>query len=162
MKTALTIGFFDGVHLGHQALLHKLRKKPHTTILTFSNHPHTIINPPAPKLLISLEKKIELLKPYADELLVLEFTPEFASTPFHELLDRFDLSSILLGTGTAFGKNREGNEVNMRKYAEEKGIEIEYFPKILFDEEVASSSRIRKALKEQNLLLVKQLLGREL
>lgn len=162
MKTALTIGFFDGVHLGHQALLHKLRRQPHTTILTFNNHPQSIISPPAPKLLISLDEKLKLLKPFADELVVLDFTKEFASTPYYELLDQFDLSSILLGVGALFGKNREGNEENVRKYGREKGIEVEYFPKILFENQIVSSSRIRKAIEDQNINLVQQLLGRKL
>lgn len=162
MKTALTIGFFDGVHLGHQALLHKLREQPHTTILTFSNHPHTAIKPPAPKQLIPLDKKLKLLKPFADELLVLDFTEDFASTPFDQLLNQFDLSSILLGKGSVFGKDRGGNEENVRKYALEKGIEVEYFSKILFDEEIVSSSRVRKAMEARNLILAKQLLGRKL
>jgi FAD synthase len=160
MKTALTIGFFDGVHLGHLALLKELRKRPHTTIVTFSNHPLEILHPPAPELLIPLEKKLELLKPFADELIVLPFTKEFSETPFDQFLDRFDLSTIILGAGSAFGKNREGNEKNIRKYAANKNIEVQFFPKILFRGEPVCSSRIRRALQEGNTHLANELLGK--
>lgn len=160
MKTALTIGFFDGVHLGHQTLLKRLRSLPHATILTFSNHPGGLFNPPAPDLLIPLEEKIELLKQYADEVLVVPFTLELASTPYDELLSQFDLSHLILGTGSAFGKNREGNETNIRKYAEMRGIAVEYIPKALFNNEPISSSRIRKALAAGERTLAYQLLGK--
>jgi riboflavin kinase/FMN adenylyltransferase len=160
MKTALTIGFFDGVHLGHQALLKKLRAHPHTTILTFANHPRTVLSPPAPPLLLSLPEKLELLKPFADELLVVPFTLEMAQTPFEKLLDSFDLSHLLLGVGAAFGKDRQGNEERTRAYAAKRGFTVEYVPKLLFEGEPVSSSRIRKALSEKKMNLVNQLLGR--
>lgn len=159
-KTALTIGFFDGVHLGHQVLLKYLRQHPHTTILTFSNHPQDVIKPPSPPLLIPLEEKLALLKPYADELLVFPFTPEFAATPFDALLAQFDLSHLILGTGSLFGANRQGTEANVRRYAEKHHFIVEYLPKVLFQGEPISSSRIRSALTSGDLNLVKQLLGR--
>lgn len=162
MKTALTIGFFDGLHLGHLALLRRLRSLPHATILTFENHPQSIIRPPAPELLMPTEKRIEALRNFADQVLVLPFTEEFAATRFDELLDQFDLSHILLGEGSVFGQNREGNEENVRKYGISKAIAVEYFPKILFEGEPISSSRIRKALAEGKTALAEQLLGRKL
>lgn len=162
MKTALTIGFFDGLHLGHLALLRRLRSLPHATILTFENHPQSIIRPPAPGLLMPTEKRIECLRNFADQVLVLPFTEEFAATRFDELLDQFDLSHIILGEGSVFGRNREGNEENVRKYGVSKGIAVEYFPKILFEGEPISSSRIRKALAEGKTALAEQLLGRKL
>ncbi len=160
MKTALTIGFFDGVHLGHQDLLKKLREKPHVTILTFSNHPQEIIRPPAPELLIPYKEKMKLLRPFADILVSIPFTEELASTHFEELLNKFDLSHIVLGKGSVFGKNREGNEENVMKYGALKGIEVEYVPKTLFNGEPISSSRIRKAIASNELALAQQLLGK--
>lgn len=162
MKTALTIGFFDGVHIGHRALLSRLREKPHTTIVTFSNHPQSLFHPPAPKLLIPLDEKIAHLKQYADELIVLPFTFEFAATPFDAFLAQFKLSHLLLGAGAVFGKNREGNEENVRKIAKEKGFTVEYLPKVLFKGEPVSSSRIRSALLAGDKQLADQLLGRNL
>ncbi len=160
MKTALTIGFFDGVHIGHQALLKRLRQKPHATILTFANHPLSVIRPPAPDLIIPYEERIALLKTYADVVKLMSFTEELAATQFDALLDQFDIASLLLGKGSVFGKNREGNEENVRIYAASRGIEVEYIPKLFFEGEAVSSSRIRKALLDGNTLLVRQLLGR--
>ena len=159
MKTALTIGFFDGVHVGHQALLKVLRSKPHATILTFSNHPQSLFHPPAPDLLISYEERIERLQEYADVVMVLPFTAELANTTYIELLNRFDLSHLILGEGSIFGNNRKGNEENVRRYGKEKGIQIEYIPKVLFEGEPISSSRIRKAIGEGQTSLANQLLG---
>src|SRR5437867_2214641 len=105
MKTALTIGFFDGVHIGHQALLRQLRKYPHSTILTFSNHPQSILNPPPPMPITSLARKKELLQAYCDELIVVPFTLEFASTSFDTLLFQFNPSHLILGSGSVFGRN---------------------------------------------------------
>lgn len=159
MKTALTIGFFDGVHLGHQTLLKRLRTHPHATILTFSNHPKDLFNPPAPPLLLPLSEKIALLKTYADEVIVLPFNHELANTPFDTLLSQFDLSHLILGTGSVFGKNREGDEAAVRQYAKGQ-FTVEYISKTLFEGEPISSSRIRKALASGNTNLAKQLLGR--
>ncbi|MBU6382859.1 MAG: FAD synthetase family protein [Verrucomicrobia bacterium] len=162
MKTALTIGFFDGVHLGHQALLRRLRELPHATILTFSNHPQGLIRPPAPELLISYEERLKQLREYADQVLVVPFTAEFAQMRFDELLDHFDLSHIILGEGSVFGKDRGGTMEAVRLYGLERKIAVEYIPKVLFEGAPISSSRIRKALGEGNTILAEQLLGKRL
>lgn len=158
--TALTIGFFDGVHLGHQALLRALRAHPHATIITFSNHPQSVFRPPAPPLLTPLPEKIALLKSFADEVIVLPFTLEFAAIPFDQFLSQYNPSHLILGAGSSFGKNREGNEANVRRYAAERGITVEYIPKVLLNGEPISSSRIRKALASGDLTLATQLTGR--
>lgn len=160
MKTALTIGFFDGVHLGHQKILRRLREQPHATILTFSTHPQAFFKPPAPPLLMPLSEKIERLRAFADEVLVLPFDAELATTPYDALLSRFSLSHLILGEGAVFGANRQGTEANVRRYAEPLGIQVEYIPKLLFQGEPISSSRIRRALSLSDLTLAHQLLGK--
>jgi len=159
MKTALTIGFFDGVHLGHRALLQRLSEHPHATILTFSNHPKEVLNPPAPPLLLPLEEKLSILQQYADEVLVVPFNLELASITFEELLSQFDLSHLLLGTGSVFGQGRKGDEEAVKRYAKSHGFTVEYLPKTLYDQEVVSSSRIRRALAAGNTSLANHLLG---
>lgn len=161
MKTALTIGFFDGVHLGHQYLLKKLRAHPHATILTFSTHPKELFNPPAPPQLLPLNEKLSILRNYADQLLVLPFNQDLANLTYNELLSQFDLSHLILGEGAVFGHNREGNETRLRAYAKEHGFTVEYLPKILFEGEPISSSRIRKAIASGQADLAAQLLGNQ-
>jgi riboflavin kinase/FMN adenylyltransferase len=160
MKTALTIGFFDGVHIGHQAILKKLRSHTFSTVLTFMNHPQEVLHPPAPELLISFAEKIKILQKYADDVVAVPFTLEYAATPFDELLSQFDLSHIILGEGAVFGKDRQGNEENVRNYGASRDIIVEYVPKLLFQDEPVSSSRIRKAIAAGNLVLAYQLLGK--
>lgn len=160
MKTALTIGFFDGVHLGHQVLLKRLRQHPHATILTFSNHPQSVFKPPAPPLILPLEEKVALLKTFADEVIVLPFTLEFAATTYDQLLSQFNFSHLILGSGSVFGKNREGNEANIRAYAQKQSFIVEYIPKVLLYNEPVSSSRIRRAMAAGDTPLINQLLGR--
>jgi len=160
MKTALTIGFFDGVHLGHQALLQTLKEHPHSTILTFENHPKEFFSPPGPKLLLSTNKRLGILKEYADQVIVFPFNEEFASMSYSELLSQFDISTLILGKGATFGKNREGNEVNIKKYAEESGFRVQYIPKLIKNEKTISSSLIRDLLTNKNIHLAHQLLGR--
>lgn len=132
------------------------------TILTFSNHPRSIIHPPAPKLIIPYKEKLALLRPFADLLISLPFTEELATTDYADLLSRFDPSEIVLGEGTVFGKNREGTEKNVRDYGERLGIRVEYIPKLFFENEPISSSRIREALAKGKIDLAHQLLGRDL
>ena len=156
----MTIGFFDGVHLGHLALLKRLKELSPSLILTFSNHPQSLFHPPGPPVLLPLEKKLLLLSHFADEVMVVAFTQEFANTPFDQLLDRFELSHLILGKGAVFGSNREGNEENVKHYAQKKGIIVEYIPKVLWNHEPISSSRIRKAMQEGDFTVVDQLLGR--
>ncbi len=160
MKTAITIGFFDGVHLGHQALLNVLRKYPHTTIFTFSNHPLSLFAPPGPDLLLPLEEKLALLKTFADELIVVPFTKAFAATPFDQFLDQFDLAHLVLGQGAAFGKDREGTENHVRQYALSRNMTVEYIPKLQIDGRFVSTTAIRQAKASGNHSLVTQLLGR--
>lgn len=159
-KTALTIGFFDGVHLGHQALLKRLREVgKHTTLLTYSNHPSTILHAKERPLLISLPQKLELLAPFVDALITIPFTLEFASTSYNDLLSQFSLSHLILGEGSAFGKNREGNEAAIRAYAKKHQFEVEYLPKLKINNEPVSSTRIRSCLAAGNTALAQQLLG---
>jgi riboflavin kinase/FMN adenylyltransferase len=148
------------VHIGHQAILKKLKSHTFATILTFTNHPQEVLHPPGPELLIPFAEKIKILEKYADEVIAVPFTLEYAKTPFDELLSQFDLSHIVLGEGTVFGKDREGTEENVRKYAASRDIIVEYVPKLLFQDEPVSSSRIRDAIAAGNLVLAYQLLGK--
>ncbi len=163
-RTALSIGFFDGMHLGHQALLRQLKQSgSETAVLTFINHPLKVLRPGSaqPPLLTPWPLKLALMEQSGiDTAILIPFNLEFASTSYDALLSQFNLSHLILGHGSAFGKNREGHEKNILAHAEKMKFTAQYVPKSLLNGETISSSAVRKAIVSGNLSLAAQLLGR--
>lgn len=162
--TALAIGFFDGVHRGHRALLDVLKKSgSHCTVLTFIQHPFSVLktDKAKPCLLTPWPLKLALMEPCGiDAVILLPFTAEFAATSYDALLSHFSLTHLVLGEGDSFGKNREGNPENLARYAAEKRFSLQYVPKTRIENEIVSSSAIRKNIGEGNLAAAARLLGR--
>ncbi len=166
----LTIGSFDGVHLGHQALLKHLRSKlPKNgvlAVLTFLNHPTHLFTPDQPMFLICppLQKVKHLADCGADIVCLIPFTLEFAKTSFREFLHtlkkQLNFSYLALGTGATFGKNKEGDEPNVRKLASTFAFEVDYLPKTLVQGVPVSSGRIRSSIVQGALQEVQECLGR--
>lgn len=166
----LTIGTFDGVHLGHQALLKHLKSKlPVNGILavfTFLHHPSHLFTPEQPTSLICppLQKVKHLADYGADIVFLVPFKSEFAKTPFKEFLQhlkkQLNFSYLALGKGAAFGRNKEGNEVNVRKLAEELSFAIDYLPKTMIGNTPVSSGRIRSSILQGNFHEAQICLGR--
>jgi riboflavin kinase/FMN adenylyltransferase len=160
---ALAIGTFDGVHLGHRALLKKLTEaSSETVILTFSNHPLEILNPAyAPKLLTPLSEKIDLLEHLGvRSAIAIPFTASLAALTYEDFLRPFPLTHLFLGAGDSFGKNREGNPANLLALSRKRNFKLLYIDKSILAGEPISSSRIRSALAAQNYELASLLLGR--
>lgn len=161
--TALTFGTFDGLHLGHQALLQKMReKRTHTTLLTFTNHPLEILKPeaPIPATLTPLPLKLALLGQYGlDIVITLPFTKEIAAMSFEEWLNQFPLSYLILGEDALFGKDQLGTPERVRAFANGH-FAVEYLPKVLFDGLPISSTRIRQEIAQGRLDKAAELLGR--
>lgn len=162
--TCLSIGTFDGVHLGHQAIFRRMKElSSHTTLLTFLNHPREVLQPhlPPPKLLTPLTVKLSLIEKMGiDCVILLPFTKELADTEYDELLDSFSLSHLVFGKGALFGKERKGSEENVKNYAKEKGIYVEYLEKKQDETGPISSSRIRKLIEGNEIEQASSLLGR--
>ena len=168
--SGLTLGSFDGVHLGHQALIKHLRNLlPSNGLLavfTFLNHPSHIFSPQAPiPLICSPLQKVKHLKDYgADIVFLLPFTREFAKTSFEEFIkllkQRLNFSSLVLGVGATFGKNKEGNETTVKHVADQLGFQVDYLQKYLVNGTPVSSGRIRTLISQGNFLEVQQCLGR--
>jgi riboflavin kinase/FMN adenylyltransferase len=159
--TALTIGMFDGVHLGHQALIRKLRATGlPTTLVTFEPHPLAILRPPAPRQITPPALKAKLLTRFGiDQIITLPFTQKLAATSFDQFLDSLSFSHLILGKGDAFGYRREGTEPAVRAWAKPKNIQVEYIPKLIIENEPVSSTRIRQALEEGDVDKAERLLG---
>ncbi len=170
-NTILTVGNFDGLHLGHQALIRKIVKEAkqdemQSAVITFVNHPAQVIRPQSCPLRITPNsQRIRLFESLGlDELYMPEFSTEFSgqtTTDFiKHLSESLHISKILMGHDAAIGKNREGDFPHMKKLGEKLNFAVEEFPAVVEEGKIVSSTRIRKAIAEGNLMLAKSLLGR--
>jgi riboflavin kinase / FMN adenylyltransferase len=172
----LTIGSFDGVHLGHQALLQHLKSKFLTEceippegllcVFTFSTHPSQLFSPetPIPLICPPLQKVKHLADYGADIVFLIPFTPEFANMSFEHFLRQLKknlrISHLAFGIGAAFGKNKEGDETNVRHLAAELHFEADYLPKTRIGGTPVSSGRIRALITQGSFQEVQTCLGR--
>jgi len=174
-NAVITIGNFDGVHIGHQALFHEVMEKADilggTAIaMTFEPHPIRVLkNNGHPPLLTPYAQKIELIaKSGIDVLICIPFTREFASITAKEfvldiLLDRIGIQAIVVGKDYTFGKNREGNLNLLKSYAEIYDFEVDVVDWIPISNNVPSrisSTQIRKMLIDGKVREAHKLLGR--
>jgi riboflavin kinase/FMN adenylyltransferase len=169
--TLLTIGVFDGVHLGHRHLMSKLTELAKkqglaSGVITFSQHPRGVLAPETQlPFLTDIERRTELIKDEGvDEVIPLTFTPELANlTPreFLKLLKKnLKMKGLVVGPDFALGKNREGNADVLRNLSKEMSFSLTVVPPLTIDGEVVSSTAIRQALAEGDMKRVQKLMGR--
>ncbi len=174
-NAVVTIGNFDGVHKGHQALINEIVKKAAaidgTAIaLTFEPHPIRVLKKNNhPPLITRYDQKVELLSQSGlDVLICIPFTREFASITAKEfiediLVNRIGMKAIVIGKDYAFGKNREGNIDFLKKYATAFGFEVivpDWIPVSGSQPNRISSTRIRELVMDGAVEEVVDLLGR--
>ena len=166
----LTIGNFDGLHLGHRHLLEKLRERttPEGTVavLTFTNHPSQVIRnyPPSP-LIYPLEQKLRLLEEAGVDLtILLTFTKEFSEKSYDQFLKEvhqaIPFSFFMLGEGDVLGNARQGIELRVKDLGKILDFQAFYPKKESLDGELLSSGRIRECIQQGDLRLASHLLGR--
>ncbi|MCP5469891.1 MAG: riboflavin biosynthesis protein RibF [Chlamydiales bacterium] len=164
-KTTITIGNFDGVHVGHQKVLRCLKERGERGIVfTFSNHPsHVLAKVPKP-LLSTPEHKLFLLEKEGVELIVEPFTHEFsqksAETFLTELKEKTGFTHLILGHDAVIGKDREGRCALLEILGKKLRFELEYLSPVSFEQEIVSSSLLRKVIKEGDFAHALPLLGR--
>ena len=170
--TVLTLGVFDGLHLGHQKIMETVvdRAKAtgsHATAITFDPHPRAVLHPEsAPPLLQTLDQRLANFEVLGiEQAIVVPFDREFASNPAEEFLrnivhDRFQAKEVYLGKGFAFGKDRGGNIDLLRKMSDELGFFADEVPEVALRGQRISSSRIRQLLADGRVNLVRRMLGR--
>jgi len=167
----LTIGVFDGVHLGHRHLIAKLtglaRKQGLVSgVITFSRHPREVLAPQTRlPFLAVIEHMIALLKDGGvDKVIPLSFPPELAKLSPKEFLGllktHLRMRGLVIGPDFALGKNREGNTDALSRLGEEMGFSLTVVPPLTIDGEVVSSTTIRKALAEGDMRRAQKLMGR--
>ncbi len=166
----LTIGVFDGVHIGHRAVLSQLvglrRGSTIAGALTFEHHPQEFLQPgQAPKSLTTLDEKINLLAGCdLDVLFLLPFDERIASIPAQTFLtdilyDRLRTRALTVGPEWRFGKGREGDVELAKRVLTEKGCAFDAAPLLERDGEKVSSSRIRSLISERRFDQADALLG---
>jgi riboflavin kinase / FMN adenylyltransferase len=168
----LAIGNFDGVHLGHQAILKKVVQKARevkgtSLALTFDPHPLMVLVPERPLyLLTSLKQKTRLIETVGiDRLLCIPFTLEFSEQKPAEFIEKIlhlaiGAKEICVGKNFAFGRGREGTAEDMKRIGQSLGIDVSIIEQVRVGEMIVSSSRIRKFLLEGNVAAAAELLGR--
>jgi riboflavin kinase/FMN adenylyltransferase len=169
---AVTIGNFDGVHLGHQTLLRRTMEKAAAAALpavavTFSPHPLRVIRgEAAPPLLMALPRKLQCFEDLGLDLaLVLPFTPRTAASPpedfARELFARaLKTRELVIGYDYAFGKGRRGDAALLAGLGAQCGFTLEKLDPVFLDGDIVSSSRIRRALLDGDPQSAARLLGR--
>jgi riboflavin kinase/FMN adenylyltransferase len=169
--TLLTIGVFDGVHLGHKHLISRLkglaRKQGFASgVITFPQHPQEVLSPQTRlPWLTGLEPRIALLKNEGVDFVVpLSFTRQLANLSPERFLgllkEHLRMRGLVVGPDFALGKNREGDTSALRRLGREMGFSITVVPPLSIDGGVVSSTAIRQALAKGDMKEVEKLLGR--
>jgi len=170
--TAVTIGKFDGIHLGHQQLIAETieSSEEHSivpTVITFERHPFSLLDPEAePPALIGSHQKQFLLQEAGIELVLnLPFDEKLASLSakdfiFQVLVESLNAKVVVVGQGFRFGSNQNGDVELLQELGRELGFIVRVIPHIQVDGEVVSTSRIRNLLLEGNVAMAAKLLGR--
>src|SRR5947209_10022986 len=170
--TVLTLGVFDGLHLGHQLIMSTVVERARVchavpTVITFDPHPRAVLHPEsAPPLLQTFDQKVEAFDVLGiEQTIVIRFTKTFAQIEAENFLrdvvrDRLQAVEVYLGRGFAFGRNREGNIELLRKVSEQLGFRAEEVPEVRLRGQRISSSRIRELLVKGRVNLARRMLGR--
>jgi riboflavin kinase/FMN adenylyltransferase len=173
-SSVITVGTFDGLHRGHQAILQELKRETRArqgsaTVITFEPHPQLVLqrpDKPPVHILSTIEEKIALLGvEEIHRLVVIPFTLEFSRTPseifVHEILHRrIGMQAIVIGHDHGFGKNREGDIATLERMGREVGFDVREVPPYEMDGIVISSTRIREALLRGEVEKACRYLGR--
>src|SRR5215218_6541640 len=170
--TVLTLGVFDGLHLGHQLIMQTVVERARATgaiptVITFDPHPRALLHPQsAPPLLQTFDQKLEAFGVLGiEQTIVVRFTREFARLRAEEFLrdvvhERLQAREVYLGRGFAFGRGREGDIELLRRVSRELGFAAFEVPEVRLRGQRISSSRIRELLAAGRVNLARRMLGR--
>jgi riboflavin kinase / FMN adenylyltransferase len=161
---SITIGVFDGLHLGHQHLLKNLEfEDQKKVVITFNNqekHPD-----PLKKKLCTLEHRLDLLKNHGiDMTLVLDFTKKLAATSYKDFLislkTHLNFSHLVLGEDAVFGYNKLGFKKNVENVQDFLNFEVSYIPKINLNNQIISTTNIKNLINKAQIEKAEKFLGR--
>ena len=171
LQRAVTIGVFDGVHLGHRALIAQLisearKRNLIATVMTFANHPQSVLNPPPPPLLTTVEERLELLAELGvDKTVVLPFTLELSRLTAEQfcreiLVGKLACKLLVVGDDFALGYRREGTVARLKELGAQLGFEVIVVSPVTSGGTRVSSSEIRQLLLQGEVERACELLGK--
>jgi riboflavin kinase/FMN adenylyltransferase len=170
--STVTVGSFDGVHLGHQAVLQEIDRRARaagraSVLVTFDPHPLEVVNPgAAPPLLTTGPERLEILaQSPLDYLLILRFDRQLAELPPEGfvreiLLERCGVRELVIGHDHGFGRGRSGDVETLRRLGAREGFDVDVVDPVDFGGQHVSSSRIRRAVAGGDLVTARAMLGR--
>jgi len=171
-NAVVTIGTFDGVHVGHRQIINKLKVEAikvngESVIITFHPHPRKVISSAilGVRLINTLEEKIEVLAGLGiDHLVIVPFTDAFANQPAEEyirdfLFEKFHPDTVIIGYDHRFGRERLGDYKLLEKMAPQFGFKIKEISKHILEEIAISSTNIREAVLHNDIEMANRLLG---
>ncbi len=170
--TVLTLGVFDGLHLGHQRIMQTVvesakANKLVPTVITFDPHPRAVLHPEnSPPLLQTLDQRLANFEVLGiKQAIVVRFDKDFAAqdaeTFLHDIVhERLQAREVILGKGFAFGKNRSGNIALLREMSRKLGFFADEVAEVRLRGQRISSSKIRQLLAEGRVNLARRMLGR--
>ncbi len=172
-KVALTLGTFDGVHIGHQSIIEKLNEVAEkidgeSVLMTFYPHPRHVLHPNNQKLklLSTIEERSEMLKEYGlKHFIIQEFTKKFSKLKSENfvkeiLVDKLCVKKLIIGYDHHFGRNREGNYEKLLRLSNLYSYEVEKIDPLNYMGSSVSSTKIRKKIHENKFKEVRKLLGK--
>lgn len=171
INSVITIGTFDGVHVGHQKIIKRLVKTAKkenlkAVVLTFFPHPRMVLQKDANiKLINTIEEKAELFNKFGiDNLVVKKFTKAFSRLSAEDfakqvLVDKLNAKKVIIGYDHHFGRNRRANIDDLRRFGETYGFEVEEISMQDINDVAISSTKIRNALAEGDIIKANTFLG---
>lgn len=171
--TCLTVGTFDGVHLGHQKIINEMiyqsvERSCRNLLITFEPHPQLVLAKSSEiRLLSTLEQKLDYLKYLSiQNVLVINFTKSFSELSFNSfiedyLIKKIGLNTIIVGADHHFGKDRQGNPKILKEMGENLGFSVIEVEPLMYKDAKISSSRIRKSLLSGEIKLANEMLGKK-
>lgn len=166
-----TLGNFDGVHLGHQALLAEVKKEAllqnrSSALISFSPHPAKVFTACAPRRLTSFRQLTGCVRSQGvDNLIIIRFTPHLAEMEAEQfvdqfLIERYNVQHLVIGPFATIGKNRKGTPEWIADYFQSRGRRAEVLAAFCLEDKRVSSNQIRSLISEGNIALAGRLLGR--
>lgn len=171
MKRAVALGFFDGVHIGHGALLRRTSEAARASslspcVMTYSNHPSSVLSGSSVSLINTAEERASLISELygISDIVIKDFTPEYAALPCEEffekiLINELSAGHVVAGYDFRFGRGGSGDAEKLEKLCKEHGLGCDIIEEVTYDGAEVSSSRIRELLESGDIKKANALLG---